>query len=123
MTTARPAVALIGGLDPTGGAGLLRDGWTASARAPSLRQLAVCTALTRQGQGGPARFASTRRATLARALERAAADPDLRAIKLGMIPPDRVELIADFLAHVRAHPGRPRASVARRVLAKRAGPP
>ncbi|PRP92536.1 Hydroxymethylpyrimidine/phosphomethylpyrimidine kinase [Enhygromyxa salina] len=101
------AIAVIGGLDPSGGAGLLRDGWTAAARAPELELLAVCTALTRQGGGAPAIFAATDATTLARELARVAAHPGLRAVKLGMIPDGCVELIADFLASLRARAGRP----------------
>lgn len=103
----RPALALIGGLDPSGGAGLLRDGWTATTRAPELEQIAVCTALTRQGQGQPARFTSADPRTLEAELLRVASQPGLRAVKLGMIPSDRVDVVERFLAELRAHPRRP----------------
>jgi hydroxymethylpyrimidine/phosphomethylpyrimidine kinase len=103
----RLGIGIIGGMDPTGGAGLLRDAWTVARRAPELELFAVCTALTRQGQGTPARFASTDADTLARALDRVASYPKLRAVKLGMIPADRVEQIAAFLAKLRAREDRP----------------
>ena len=42
------SLGLVGGLDPTGGAGLLRDAWTAQSLAPSLSVRCVATALTEQ---------------------------------------------------------------------------
>jgi hydroxymethylpyrimidine/phosphomethylpyrimidine kinase len=51
----RPPLGLLGGLDPTGGAGLLRDQWTARTIAPDLPLLPVISAWTRQGAGAPAR--------------------------------------------------------------------
>ena len=97
-----PAIALIGGLDPSGGAGLLRDCWTVARRAPELERLAVCTALTRQAQGRELRVACTASDRLARALEGVEAHPRLRAVKFGMIPaPALPELIA-FVDRLRA---------------------
>lgn len=98
------AVALIGGLDPSGGAGLLRDAWTAELRAPELEHLFVCTALTRQGRGRPATHARTVSPTLARELARVAAHPGLRAVKLGMIPAGQVAEVVDFLVSLAARP-------------------
>lgn len=51
MNTAlpNPKIALLGGMDPTGGAGILRDAWVCRAIAPDLRVQVLCTALTRQG--------------------------------------------------------------------------
>jgi hydroxymethylpyrimidine/phosphomethylpyrimidine kinase len=100
-------IGIIGGMDPTGGAGLLRDAWTIARRGPELQLLAVCTAMTRQGRGAPASFASAQPDTLATALARVAAHPQLRAVKLGMIPEDRVEQVAEFLASLRARDHRP----------------
>ncbi len=97
-------LALIGGLDPTGGAGLLRDAWVAAERGPTLEVIAVCTAITRQGHGRPAIHASTDVATLERQLERVAANPDLRAVKLGMIPSGAIGPVAELLARLRARP-------------------
>lgn len=42
-------LGLIGGMDPTGGAGLLRDAWTTEMIAPDLEIRCVATTLTRQG--------------------------------------------------------------------------
>ncbi|KIG15544.1 Hydroxymethylpyrimidine phosphate kinase ThiD [Enhygromyxa salina] len=105
--TARLGIATVGGMDPTGGAGLLRDAWTISRRAPELELLAVCTAVTRQGHGQPATYASANPDTLARELGRVANYPRLRAVKLGMIPGDRVDQIAEFLAGLQARSPRP----------------
>ena len=103
------ALAIIGGLDPTGGAGILRDAWVAAERAPTLELLAVCTAITRQGHGGPAIHASTKAATLARQLARVAAHPDLRAVKLGMVPSGAIGPVTELIAtlRARAHAVRP----------------
>lgn len=101
-------IAVIGGMDPSGGAGLLRDAWTVEQRAPRLELHAVCTALTRQGEGGPARTASTDPTTFARELDRLAALDQLGAIKLGMIPAEHVDALDDFLVRLRARPNPPR---------------
>lgn len=100
-------IAVIGGMDPSGGAGLLRDTWTIERRAPKLEIHAVCTALTRQGEGGPARAASTDAATLARELDRVAVLDQLGAIKLGMVPAEHVTMIDQFLVRVRARANPP----------------
>jgi hydroxymethylpyrimidine/phosphomethylpyrimidine kinase len=96
------AIALIGGLDPTGGAGLLRDAWVVSERAPTLEQLAVCTAITRQGHGGPATHAATPPAILARQLARVAAHAELRAVKIGMVPSAAIGPVTELLANLRS---------------------
>jgi hydroxymethylpyrimidine/phosphomethylpyrimidine kinase len=96
------AIALIGGLDPTGGAGLLRDAWVVGERAPTLEPIAVCTAITRQGHGGPAIHSCTKTATLARQLARVAEHPELRAVKLGMVPSGAIGPVAELLATLRS---------------------
>jgi hydroxymethylpyrimidine/phosphomethylpyrimidine kinase len=102
------AIALIGGLDPTGGAGLLRDAWVAGERAPMLESIVVCTAITRQGHGGPAIHACTQTSTLARQLARVAAHPDLRAVKIGMVPSGAIGPVTELLASLRSrHNDRP----------------
>lgn len=108
-TKASPAVALIGGLDPSGGAGLLRDCWTVARRAPELERLAVCTALTRQaeGPGQSLRVAATAPDILARELARLEAHPRLRAVKIGMVPVAAIAPLVDFLDRLRARPDAP----------------
>jgi hydroxymethylpyrimidine/phosphomethylpyrimidine kinase len=103
------AIALIGGLDPTGGAGLLRDAWVVAERAPTLERLAVCTAITRQGHGEQAIHAATKAATLMRQLACVAAHPELRAVKLGMVPSAAIGPVIDLIASLRsrAHDARP----------------
>lgn len=98
------ALALIGGLDPTGGAGLLRDAWVANERAPALELIAVCTAITRQGHGGPATHVPTAAAVLERQLERVAAHTDLGAIKLGMLSSSVIRPVTELVSHLRARP-------------------
>ena len=90
----RRALALIGGLDPTGGAGVLRDLWTAAAVAPELRTFAVITAFTLQGRGAPAR-------ALPRPWARVAAEvallPRGAVIKVGAAPAPVAEALAAAL--------------------------
>jgi hydroxymethylpyrimidine/phosphomethylpyrimidine kinase len=97
-------IVVMGGMDPSGGAGLLRDAWTIETRAPQLELHAVCTALTRQGEGRPARFASSSPAALTRALAQITALDQLRAVKLGMIPGDRLALVEAWLVELRSRP-------------------
>lgn len=100
----RIAIGLIGGLDPTGGAGLLRDAWVVQHRAPELRGLAVCTGLTRQGHGQPASCEPTSALVFERQLGRVLDAPNLRAVKLGMVPSAAIPALLDFLAELRARP-------------------
>jgi hydroxymethylpyrimidine/phosphomethylpyrimidine kinase len=106
---ARARLLVIGGMDPSGGAGLLRDAWTVAQRGPELELHAVCTGLTRQGEGGPARASATPTAVLEAELERAATLERLRAVKLGMIPAEQVPAIEGLLARfaLRAERDRP----------------
>lgn len=99
---------MIGGLDPSGGAGLLRDCWTVAARAPELERLAVCTALTRQGERGRSLcVTATDPQRLAGALARLEAHPRLRAVKLGMLPEPAVAPLLAFVDRLRARADRP----------------
>ena len=120
MSMTAPAIVLVGGMDPTGGAGLLRDAWTVERRAPELTIHAVCTALTRQGEGRAARFASTPSAILRAALDQATAVEGLAAVKLGMIPGDRVAELVAWLVGLRAR-ARPPVIVADPVATATAG--
>lgn len=108
MLGALGRIVVIGGMDPSGGAGLLRDAWTVAQRGPKLELHAVCTAITRQGEGGPARASSTKPDILARELDRVVGLEHLRAVKLGMIPTEHVALLEDFLVRLRARPTPPR---------------
>ena len=110
MTGARTgaSIGLVGGMDPSGGAGLLRDDAVARHRAPGLEVRAVCTALTRQGHGAPAIQRPSELGVLGRELEQLAGQPQLRAVKLGMIPREAVEIVDHFLVALRARPDPPR---------------
>lgn len=81
---------LVGGLDPTAGAGVIRDAMTARQRAPSLPIQTVITAQTRQGHGRPAEVAPTDAEALAWQL---AELPAPSAIKLGLIPAGAIEVV------------------------------
>lgn len=77
------ALWLLGGLDPTGGAGLLRDGWTARACAPALPIARTVTAWTRQGSGRVATARARDEGSIVRELR---AMPAPRAVKIGLLP-------------------------------------
>jgi len=96
------AIALIGGFDPSGGAGLLRDGWTVARRGGALEVHAVATALTAQGGARPAILGPVDPLRLRAEFERLAALPRLRAVKIGMTPPAAVEPLAWLLSELRA---------------------
>lgn len=86
---------LIGGLDPTGGAGVGRDEATAIAFAPALPRHVVITSYTEQGDGRPARGHAVAATHLREAL--AQLDRPL-AIKLGLLPASLVEIVDATLA-------------------------
>jgi hydroxymethylpyrimidine/phosphomethylpyrimidine kinase len=87
-------VWLLGGLDPTGGAGLLRDFATARAFGPSLRTRSVVTAFTMQGHGGPARARAVSVDELRFQLNEG---PDPAAIKIGLVPRELVDEVVAFV--------------------------
>ncbi|EDM81170.1 Phosphomethylpyrimidine kinase [Plesiocystis pacifica SIR-1] len=104
---------VIGGLDPTGGAGLLRDSWTAQRVAPTRPVVAVATALTDQGRGRPARAWVPPLATVRAELDRVGALAEggaIAAVKIGMVPEAAAGAVLDLLTRLRAlgSPTRPR---------------
>jgi hydroxymethylpyrimidine kinase/phosphomethylpyrimidine kinase len=78
-----PVVWLLGGLDPTGGAGILRDLWSARAVLPGARVGAVVSAWTWQGGGVRARSEARPGARIVAEL---AALPRPDAVKVGLLP-------------------------------------
>jgi len=78
-----PAVLCIGGLDPSGGAGLLAD--VEAVRAAGGRALAVATALTVQSRRGVFDVAPVSAAFLVAQVERLFEDEKPAAVKLGML--------------------------------------
>lgn len=82
------ALGLVGGHDPTGGAGVIRDVVTARALAPELRPRVVVSAWTAQGDGAPARAVARPWARVAAEVE---AIPKGAVIKVGMVPAALVE--------------------------------
>lgn len=90
-------VWLLGGIDPTGGAGLLRDAWVAQRFAPDVTPSCGVTALTRQGHGAPARLVQFPPAGFGAALERLPA-PD--AVKLGLVDPAFVPGLVERLSRL-----------------------
>ena len=86
---------LIGGIDPTGGAGLHRDVATLRAVAPRISPVTMPTAHTRQGHGGPAEATPVEPGEL-QAMASAAARP--AAIKIGLVPAAVASVVAGVLA-------------------------
>jgi hydroxymethylpyrimidine/phosphomethylpyrimidine kinase len=95
------AILIIGGLDPTGGAGLLRDAWTIETRACMAELHVIVAVLTVQGRGRPASGYPVARAQLERELERADA-LELEAVKLGALADAHVEPLMSALGRWRA---------------------
>ncbi len=81
---------ILGGRDPSGGAGVDRDRATAAAVAPELRLAVLVTADTEQGDGRPARSHPRAPAQLAREL---ATFPAPSAVKLGLVPDAAVDVV------------------------------
>jgi hydroxymethylpyrimidine/phosphomethylpyrimidine kinase len=90
---------LLGGFDPTGGAGILRDFATAGVVAPSLPVRCVITAWTRQGDGAPARAEPV---DPDRLLEQLRGLGKPRAVKIGLVPAALVEPLLEGLEPVEA---------------------
>lgn len=88
------ALWLLGGLDPTGGAGLLRDFATARSIRPQLPTRSVATAFTMQGHGQPAIARAVAREELTFQL---AHGPAPTAIKIGLVPRELVEVVVAFV--------------------------
>lgn len=88
---------VIGGHDPTGGAGVLRDRWTAERLVPGIEVTTVVTAYTEQGDGRAARAHPVAHDELAAALQSiAGAD----AIKIGLVPAAGVEVVRAAIGRV-----------------------
>lgn len=85
---------LVGGVDPTGGAGVDRDRRVARERAPQLAVTTVVTAMTQQGDGRPARAQATARDRLATSL---ADIGSACAVKVGLVPASVVDVVTDAL--------------------------
>ncbi len=89
------ALWIVGGLDPSGGAGVLRDVATARAFAPRRVVHVVVTTLTRQGDGRPATAIPLSEEQLRAQFERA---PAPAAIKVGLVPGAGVAPLCSLLA-------------------------
>src|SRR5512139_2454106 len=81
--SARPVILAFGGLDPTGGAGILMD--ARAACAAGAHACAVTSCLTVQTTASFSRFASVPRDVLDESLAAAAKSFTLRAVKVGMV--------------------------------------
>jgi hydroxymethylpyrimidine/phosphomethylpyrimidine kinase len=86
---------LLGGHDPTRGAGLHRDLVTARSLAPALRRCFAVTALTEQGHGRPAQAFPV---PAARLRARVSRWPRPLAIKLGLVPDELAVAVAELVA-------------------------
>ncbi|MCX4246391.1 PfkB family carbohydrate kinase [Paraliomyxa miuraensis] len=85
---------ILGGLDPTRGAGLHRDLVTARVRAPGLRRCFAVTALTEQGHGQPARAWAVPASRLRARVRRW---PRPLAIKVGLVPDELAATVAELV--------------------------
>lgn len=95
-TSHDPLVILIGGIDPTGGAGLARDLVTATQSAASAAP--VCTAVTIQDARGVREVHPVGPDVVARQL-RVAAERGAHAVKLGMLAtPEIIRALVPILA-------------------------
>ena len=94
MRAGHALVVALGGLDPTGGAGLVRDRLTLARAWPEVAWRGVVTAWTQQGDGQPARARPVSAQVLARVL---AGLPRPAAVKLGLVPTGLVEVVASYV--------------------------
>ena len=78
-----PAVLVLAGLDPSGGAGLLAD--AEAIRAMGARPLCVATALTVQTTRAARSFKLVDAALIAESVRALLEEEDVRAIKIGMV--------------------------------------
>lgn len=90
---------LLGGHDPTRGAGLHRDLVTARVRAPGLPRCFAVTALTEQGRGRPARAWAV---PASRLRARVSGWPRPRAIKVGLVPDELASVVAELVGAIGA---------------------
>jgi hydroxymethylpyrimidine/phosphomethylpyrimidine kinase len=78
-----PAVLVLAGLDPSGGAGLLAD--AEAIRAMGARPLCVATALTVQTTRAARSFHAVGAALIAESMRALLEEEEIRAIKIGMV--------------------------------------
>jgi hydroxymethylpyrimidine/phosphomethylpyrimidine kinase len=78
-----PAVLVLAGLDPSGGAGLLAD--AEAIRAMGARPLCIATALTVQTTRAARSFKAVDAALIAESVRALLEEEDVRAIKIGMV--------------------------------------
>ncbi len=81
--TAQPTVLCIGGLDPSGGAGLLAD--VEAVRAAGGRALVAATAITVQTRRGVSKVVPIAPALVVAQVEKLLDDEGPAALKLGML--------------------------------------
>ncbi len=93
---AKPAVLLIGGLDPQGAAGLTADIQTVSQLGGHPVPLVTC--LTEQTADGLKAFNPLLKTDFARQLQCCTADFKIAAVKIGLLPNAQIaKIVADFL--------------------------
>lgn len=93
------AVWIVGGLDPSGGAGVLRDAATVRAVAPERAVHVVITALTQQGDGKKAVAGPMDASALRFQFKRG---PDPAVVKVGLVPAAVVPIVAEALERIDA---------------------
>ncbi len=95
----KPAVLLIGGLDPQGCAGILADSQTVIAHG--CHAVPLVTSLTEQTQAGLSQLGALDVAQFMRQYQAAVADFDIAAIKVGLIP--NLEIAQAVLTILKQH--------------------
>ncbi|MGH1340766.1 MAG: bifunctional hydroxymethylpyrimidine kinase/phosphomethylpyrimidine kinase [Nannocystales bacterium] len=93
------AVWIVGGLDPSGGGGVLRDAATVRAVAPHRAVHVVVTALTQQGDGKKAVAGPMNASALRFQFQRA---PKPAVVKVGLVPAAVASIVAAALESVDA---------------------
>lgn len=105
MSRSGSALICIGGVDPSGGAGLVRDAWTIEQLDEQLARGFVVSAWTWQGRGEPARVRARPAEMFTSDLERALRrfDPAQTWIKIGLLPESLVPAVqASLVRHAPA---------------------
>ncbi len=93
------AVWVVGGLDPSGGGGVLRDAATVHAVAPERPVHVVVTALTQQGDGKKAVAGPMNASSLEFQFKRA---PTPAVVKVGLVPAAVASIVAEALEAIDA---------------------
>lgn len=99
MSAGGGALGIVAGIDPTGGAGLVRDVWTHAVLAPQRPLRCQPSAWTWQGQPGGARAQAVERERFVEGLRRF---DDVTSLKIGLLPASLVAPMSKWIERRRA---------------------